>query len=576
MSCGCESGSAPKTLPAPEGQEWPKPGLSLHAAVPGRRGEELVPYGLFLRATGTQLGVPSEGCGTGLIPLHGLPESLLDPYEETFGSWVSEDMRACGCTASQALKAEAVLPALLGDRPASAAREDDGPIDRDDDPIRPTPGQSSEDDGPRTLPRDCTPSATVKPDDIRQLKTICRINLGPSALWGRDLSLSIPSSYEATRSRGEMKAAYLPEWLDLCAPAGASDWAQANRGLKYSSEKHPGLFWTSELGYYHGFLLHAMRTVYGCRGVLGQSTFTSALGLYLDQCRIGPSDIRSLENEGKTWLVSRSLFCDSEHTWIQVDSQGYVQIQGGTGGLATHTAFASMGRVWLCARQNKYRAALADYYLWWAWRAYSRAMDMKDRGERPAEWRFVWYVGLMCAKCAMAEIVATASLLVHELGHVFGNSYHCRDNSDEAVGGFLAGLWVALASGAMGPIGFAIPLVGAWLGSTLWGDGSKKDCCQYVLEAAFWARLTGLFGLPVKPHTVDPQGVDDTGFRFAASEGTRVSYGIGFGAGCEDPDSYGYWVLLNKLEAGTPVEFTWDVRAKCDAASIGGAKVVTL
>jgi len=210
-----------------------------------------------------------------------------------------------------------------------------------------------------------------------------------------------------------MKEAYLSDWLDLCVPAGASDWSQANRALLYNSEKNPGLFWNSEKGYYHGFLLHAIRTVYGCRGVLGESSFKSDLGVYLDKCKMAPSDLRSLENEGKTWLVSNRGFCGGNKRYIQVDAQGVVKISGG-GGVANHQAYASLGKVWLCPRQVKYRAALADYYLWWAWRAYSRAMDMRDRGD--SDYLFTWYVGLMCARVELQGCVRQQLPLPGQLG----------------------------------------------------------------------------------------------------------------------------------------------------------------
>jgi len=109
-------------------------------------------------------------------------------------------------------------------------------------------------------------------------------------------------------------------------------------------------------------------------------------------------------------------------------------------------------------------AAIADYLLSWAHRLHSRAYETADAGNnRAALWHF--FVGMMCARAAMAEIAEIARTLVHELAHhLTGRSGHCL-----AVSG---------------------------IANTPQHD-QPLYMCQYLLAFLFYSRIRAELGLPV-------------------------------------------------------------------------------
>ncbi|HCB04768.1 MAG TPA: hypothetical protein DEQ43_11070 [Nocardioides bacterium] len=278
--------------------------------VPG--GEPLHRWGLTLVAGGRPLGPAPDRCGNAelLRELHeltrsGIPASLIEAARSTptrpSGSWFGEDLRGRACCSrppvggkedltglsveelSRRIWPTSTGPGTRPDRPRTDSwtdvlrsglrigqrtpvkREEEPFEDRNDDP-RPEPGMGgSSSSTERELPR-CVIGGSITPDELPTLANQCAISLGFNA-FGKELRAEVPAGYVGTRPKSEMKQAFIPEWMAMCAPAGESDWAMANRCIDFTSRDQPGLFWSDGHGYYHRALMHAVLTLYGYREV---------------------------------------------------------------------------------------------------------------------------------------------------------------------------------------------------------------------------------------------------------------------------------------------------------------------
>lgn len=552
-------------------------------------------------------------CGQDVVA--GLPEDWLvdPPVREPDRPWLAADFRGDRPRPPGAAELLAQATAWMERQAASSKKAASSQAGGGADPFdttRPTlrvgarkaevPDLSGS-DGPRELPHEEDESRElpscgslprqVSPDAISTLGDICEINLAPGASGvGSLLYARLPPDWVPTRSKGEMKEAYLADWLDRCVPGGVADWSVANRGLHFDEDDvAPGLFWTDGWGYYHGFLLHAIRTVYGYRAVVDKaelSTFATA-------CRMSGSAIAELEAEGKVWLRSRNIYCTNDPTLVKVDSDAWPTAvfpedsAGSLGFTIIHLAYTSLGKVRLCANALKWRAALADYYFWWAWSLYDYAPYLRDL-DPFGEWKRYYYLGFMCARCAMTEIVNVASLLIHELGHKFGNSYHCVDSSDDAVAGGLLGLVVGMIVGRalLGPLGVGWDLLGLiagtaggiYLGGSVLATG-QQACCQYVLGYAFQAALEAKLGLPW-PHEEIAylSSPDRAEFRFNYTQG-QPGPEVPTTAGQDSCNpSWGYfWVNQQQeyLKASGNTNVTWGMASDCARTDRVGSAVLS-
>lgn len=555
-------------------------------------------------------------CGQDLVA--GLPEEWFTeaPIREPDRPWLAADFRRerprpPGAADLLAQASASMEKEHSSSKSAARIGADTGADSGIDlfDAARPTPLVGAKDplnldpsgsDGPRELPVEEDTSRElplcgslprqVSPDAISTLGDICEINLAPSATSGVGalLHARVPVGWEPTRSKGEMKEAYLADWLDRCVPGGAADWSSANRALHFDEDDvAPGLFWTDGWGYYHGFLLHAIRTVYGYRAVVDKDD----LATFATTCKMSGSKIAELEAEGKVWLRSREMWCTNDPTLVSVDVNAWpsaVFPEDGVGALGVkviHEAFTSGGKVRLCANAVKWRAALADYYLWWAWRLYDYALYLRDL-DPFGDWKLYYYMGSMCARCAMAEIVNVAGLLVHELGHKFGNSYHCVDSSDEAVAGGIIGGLVGTVLGFIfvGPmwggwklVALAGAITGVYVGGTVLATG-QQACCQYVLGYAFESAVGAKLGLPW-PHF-------DTGDRstpdLAVSRFTWTPGGVGPTLYLSAIDScipsWGYFWEQEQsyyLQAAGSVTVAWGMKSDCALTDRVGLAVLS-
>lgn len=367
-----------------------------------------------------------------------------------------------------------------------------GPVIPDDDP-RPEPGGGGSAEA-SAMP--CTGSRVIVPNELETLADRCWISLGDDP-YGVELRAYVPSDYVPTRSRTDMKRAFLPEWVARCTPTG-TEWAMADRCIDYDSDPVPGLYWHDGLGFYHGALMHAVLTLYG---YAGKATSWTRMA---ESCKLDADKIEERIETKRRWIRSKSGFCPDHSGTLTIDGRGQVWAAKEDAGW---NAFG-FDRVYLCAKWYKVEAALADYYLWWAHRLYSWCMD--GHGTLRDYW-----IGAMCARAALAEIVEIAADILHELGHVEGSLYHCAATADEVVLGLDADdlTWL------LGSLGGFWGLLIAWLSPST--SGEAHDCCQYGLDMHFRVRMWAELGLP-RAHLWGGQSVDNSGKRFELAAGSEL------------------------------------------------------
>ena len=442
-------------------------------------------------------------------------------------------------------------------------------------------------DLPLGRPTLCT-SHTVSPDELPTLAGVQCINLGSATallgsawvgLYGSELRAHVPASFRATRSKSEMKSAYLLDWLNTCHTGGASDWSMAADGIKWTSDDVPGLFWDEGKGYYFYALMHAVLTLYGFRAG------TRVTEVARDKCHYSAGGIRELVEGGtgvyRKWIKSSADWAPEYTCWIKIDNTGLVTVPAltvepysvGPSIFSTaHAAFAYNGRVHLTESRIKLNAALADYYLYWAHRLYSYALDGSGSS-------YHYMLGELCAKAAMAEIAEIAALLAHEVGHLFGSSYHCDAPAGEDIGiglgGFVLGYVLAAASGGL-VAPFAAGLISSlpgWVLASLTAGG-PQDCCQYVAQGSFHGKVRAGLGLP-QAHMNYVDVEDSSANRFDRAAGTTFDsefQGLGDQCAKRSPDYFWNIVIDAFLESDSGGTYSWDYYSGCAEGGLGSDK----
>lgn len=385
--------------------------------------------------------------------------------------------------------------------------------DPDPDP-RPGTGGSSKDTScsPGRVLRAPFDAATEQfgPNEIADQGKRGWISLGPDPS-GVPLRAYVSPDYVPTRSKAEMLEELIGDWIARCAPGWSTDFAMAERCIKWKSEDRPGLFWDEGQGYYHHALMFAVLTLYGYR--------TEAADFYrmANTCKITTDEIAHWVEDKARWVKSKSDACN-DGTWsrIQLSEDGQATAERYFAGFP---AWAFDGKVRLCARAYKAEAALADYYFYWAHRLYSAWMDGCGTDEH-------YELAYWCARAALSEITELASVMLHELAHLTGSLFHCDPKLAEtdphvpelpvasttadiiaAIVGWFVGLFVPGGS----------PIWIAWfelLEELLLDTGDPpQDCCQYGLDGAFRVRLWAVLGCP-RGHLYNAGKVDTATERF--------------------------------------------------------------
>jgi len=308
-----------------------------------------------------------------------------------------------------------------------------------------------------------TRAQTFRARDIASIARPDCLYLGPNTLAATsrypELKAHVPADFQPTRSKAEMKWALWPRWMERCASAGNPDWESAAACVNWKGGPGPkGLFWDSGNGFEYRYLLHAVVTLNGFR------TYLSDRYRFPAACGLSTEVISDYFRSRKKWIKNESIYLTAEAVpWMHIDGQGMMSCTMTTD--ADITAWAAFGTIRYNQSLFECSAAVADFYLWWAHRLYSYALD--GSGTR-LHLLMAWW----CAQLAMAEVVTLAGLLVHELGHLTGSWWHC--GTQEVTG------WTVGADGRLEAELEDVPLY----------------CCQYLSDLIFSTRVRAELGLP--------------------------------------------------------------------------------
>lgn len=303
------------------------------------------------------------------------------------------------------------------------------------------------------VPESCTATRIFHPHLLATSGRTSCLYLGPNP-WANGgalpvLEATIPVDYVPTRSKSEMKWALWPRWMERCAPGGNPDWSRAGACVQWKGGAGPpGLFWDEGNGFEYRFLLHAIVTMHGFR------TYLSSRYQFPEACGMSTTKMDDYFKRRENWVKN-------EYTWLRYTAKDWLWLDE-KGQLHSSLYFDSKkGSAWAWAGRIRYEpeayrinAAVADFYLWWAHRLYSYALD---GGGGWLHLAMAWW----CAQLAMAEIVSMCEMLVHEWGHLTGSSYHCGPGAGSAE-----------------------------------GTNSPKSCCQYLSQVIFATRVSAEMGLP--------------------------------------------------------------------------------
>jgi uncharacterized membrane protein YgcG len=297
---------------------------------------------------------------------------------------------------------------------------------------------------------------TTLSTNMYPLQDACKIWLGVApelALlgWNGSIEAEVPSGYKAETSETEMLAALVPEWY--AAVHSAQDaWDSVEAIIEHFTNetdvRETGLFFTEPPGYFYYILRYAIVTLYA------YSARADNPSEFATTCNTSSSILRDDIERAKMALAVYSSYeyqytAMSGGAWLHAMSDGKFRVTRYSEGPQAWTYFGVVHM----SPCNQAEAAIADYYLWWANRLYSYALHESGSA-------LDMFTAMMCARCAVSEIVEMAAVILHEYSHVTGSSYHCKE------------LW------------------------------SEQDCCQYMLEYHFRHQVWAELGMP-QSHLVD-------------------------------------------------------------------------
>lgn len=295
-----------------------------------------------------------------------------------------------------------------------------------------------------TSSSDTTEDSHITPDEIATLRgKVKSIDLGLDGLWGgfsltaplrggpvpqtmwkRRVQAHLDPSYEASTSKDDMLSEYLPLFWNKRSVS----WETAHKNVSkwWDQDKVMGLFWDDGWGYMHRAMLYAVQMLH----------------MYADEA-IDPSPekyasysaakLRSVIESGDLPLaVTNDQIITTPHgtQYIKIGALGTVQTY-----ISTDVKYVAVTFFDTDAFQTaiqiptvmRLKAATADYLFWWAHRLHSHYSETGKLDH--------WWVGLLCARAALAELSQIAGIIVQEYVHVTSdNSFHCVDLAGAAHG----------------------------------------------------------------------------------------------------------------------------------------------
>lgn len=256
---------------------------------------------------------------------------------------------------------------------------------------------------------------------VEKLRNVCIVSLGTNWQYGQ-MSARVPPCYAPDTPQMDMLEMFLPWWLArLDLTDAAVDGLVGEPSLPFG-----GLFWPQ--GYFRQAVKWALRTLSGFADSL--DVFPS---VFADRCDTSPSELKAAIRGHNMWTIDLDpamayvpLGCGQDSISLRVTDglgadagleRGQVIASRDWGGVGL--AWNGTRRVHLCSGWQA-EAALADYYLWQAHRLHSWA----NEGDGD-----IWdlWMGMMCARAALSEIVELAAIILHEWSHSTAKTWgHCH------------------------------------------------------------------------------------------------------------------------------------------------------
>lgn len=257
---------------------------------------------------------------------------------------------------------------------------------------------------------------TVGRGSYNELSNKCSIFLGSIANYFRaglaeDIEANVDSCFAAVSSEEQVFRDFLPEWFASMSGMRPSDLSNFKVGQP--EQAYGGLFWGN---YYRRATQYALCTLYGAADCVDLLS-----GFFATPCRSSASVLReTIEDRAYRVDIDPNFddipgWCRNTEVEISVDAAGQVrasrvfdgQIWGITPNKVVHLCNA-----W------EVNAMLADYYFHWASRLHAKAL------REGSYWDY--WVGMLCARCGLAEIVELAGIICHETHHMMGSYFHCH------------------------------------------------------------------------------------------------------------------------------------------------------
>ena len=305
---------------------------------------------------------------------------------------------------------------------------------------------------------------SVDPEDITDLSGMCTISLGINPDFG-DLAASVWPGYSPSLGAADqMLSAYLPDWYTVIGSLSSNVWRSADQiltvtGLPTGSlaglSSPAGLFFDdSRFGFFYYAMRYALVTLYAFSSSI-DATFGTSCGLTAQKLR------EVIEIPAGQWIKIPEFvvlkLANARNMNITIDSN--FRCTGSRAitfpALAMNVPFTNPLHV-AFGSCYEMEAALADYYFWWANRLWNYAIGL-EKGDPDRYWTY--WIGMLCARCGLSEIIELAATLLHEISHFAG-------------GNGLARYWECA------------------VGQT------RLDCCRFGLEYMFRNRMWASLALP--------------------------------------------------------------------------------
>jgi hypothetical protein len=293
----------------------------------------------------------------------------------------------------------------------------------------------------------------IPTDQVYLLAVATKLNLGSDA--SGPLTAEVPFRYTSPTSSKDMISTFLADWAGYLHPESAN-WASLmiDRGTRAQlpsgtltgpidwledvftsiaspgDDAVPGLFWTED--YLNGALVMAVQTAYAFAPLLGLMAPEAAEAGGYRGSELVREKIAGTLSAATGTSSGRILIHDGWETGLKMG--GITIKDDGTFVLSMpgkKLAFAFLGGITLFQPMRD-MAAVADYMFWWARRLHGMALETGESNYKD--------IGILAARCGLAQVVKIAAVIVHEIGHHAGpfSAWHCNESYEQACNQYIA------------------------------------------------------------------------------------------------------------------------------------------